>query len=276
VPVVLRVLEGRFAPAAEAAIYFTVAEALTNVAKHSHAALVSVQVEVEGGEIIARVADDGVGGVRVTAGSGLTGLHDRLDAIGGTLTVENPPAAERPSVLGSRAVTRPAGKDATMTIRIAEPTEDRDRRRGHDRARSGHGHPVSMWGRHRGHPALPSGERVRWPRLPQVRSPWKTRSESGASQDLDGAFHVPKRSETLIGNLLMPAPEELAGVVIAVGPLTSVKEQAAGTRLRRTRRRLVAEVQAAAAVQRRRLRSRPRGSAHPVSTGSGASGAGLS
>jgi signal transduction histidine kinase len=91
VPVDLRVLDGRVAPAAEAAIYFTVAEALTNVAKHSHAALVSVQVEVEGAEIIARVADDGVGGVRVTAGSGLPGLYDRLDAIGGTLTVHSPP-----------------------------------------------------------------------------------------------------------------------------------------------------------------------------------------
>jgi signal transduction histidine kinase len=91
VPVDLRVLDGRVAPAAEAAIYFTVAEALTNVAKHSDAALVSVQVEVEGGEIIARVADDGVGGVRVTAGSGLPGLYDRLDAIDGTLTVHSPP-----------------------------------------------------------------------------------------------------------------------------------------------------------------------------------------
>jgi signal transduction histidine kinase len=93
VPVDLRVLDGRVAPAVEAAIYFTVAEALTNVAKHSHATLVSVQVEVEDSEIIARVADDGVGGVRVTAGSGLTGLYDRLDAIGGTLTVESPPGA---------------------------------------------------------------------------------------------------------------------------------------------------------------------------------------
>jgi signal transduction histidine kinase len=90
VPVDLQVLEGRVAREAEAAIYFTVAEALTNVAKHSHAALVSVRVEVEGGEIIARVADDGVGGARVTAGSGLRGLYDRLDAIGGTLTVESP------------------------------------------------------------------------------------------------------------------------------------------------------------------------------------------
>jgi signal transduction histidine kinase len=93
VPVDLQVLQGRVAPAAEAAIYFTVAEALTNVAKHSHAALVSVQVEVEGGEIIARVADDGVGGARVIAGSGLRGLYDRLDAIGGTLTVQSPAGA---------------------------------------------------------------------------------------------------------------------------------------------------------------------------------------
>jgi signal transduction histidine kinase len=91
VPVELRVLERRVARAAEATIYFTIAEALTNVSKHSHAALVSVQVVVEGGEIIARVADDGIGGVRVTAGSGLLGLYDRLDAIGGTLTVESPP-----------------------------------------------------------------------------------------------------------------------------------------------------------------------------------------
>jgi signal transduction histidine kinase len=90
VPVDLQVVEGRVARAAEAAIYFTVAEALTNVAKHSQATLVSVRVGVEGGEIIARVADDGVGGARVTAGSGLRGLYDRLDAIGGTLTVDSP------------------------------------------------------------------------------------------------------------------------------------------------------------------------------------------
>jgi signal transduction histidine kinase len=89
VPVDLQVLQGRVAPDAEAAIYFTVAEALTNVAKHSRAELVSVEVEVEGGEIRALVADDGVGGASPTAGSGLRGLHDRLDAIGGTLTVRS-------------------------------------------------------------------------------------------------------------------------------------------------------------------------------------------
>ena len=91
VPVDLQVLERRVAPAAEAAIYFTVAEALTNVAKHAHATLVSVQIDVEGGELVARVADDGVGGALVTEGSGLPGLYDRLNAIGGTLTVDSPP-----------------------------------------------------------------------------------------------------------------------------------------------------------------------------------------
>jgi signal transduction histidine kinase len=69
VPVDVRVLEGRVAPAAEAAIYFTVAEALTNVAKHAHATLARVQVDVQGGTLTAQVADDGVGGAR--AGSRL-------------------------------------------------------------------------------------------------------------------------------------------------------------------------------------------------------------
>jgi signal transduction histidine kinase len=91
VPVDLRVLKGRVAPAAELAIYFTVAEALTNVAKHARATVVSVQVDVEGGALTARVADNGVGGARATAGSGLHGLYDRLNAIGGTLTVDSPP-----------------------------------------------------------------------------------------------------------------------------------------------------------------------------------------
>jgi signal transduction histidine kinase len=91
VPVDLKVLQERVAPAAEAAIYFTVAEALTNVAKHAHATLARVQIEIQGGAFIARVADNGVGGARVTTGSGLPGLYDRLNAIGGTLTVVSPP-----------------------------------------------------------------------------------------------------------------------------------------------------------------------------------------
>jgi signal transduction histidine kinase len=90
VPVDLRVLKGRVAPAAELAIYFTVAEALTNVAKHARATVVDVEVDVEGDALLARVADNGVGGARAAAGSGLPGLSDRLNALGGTLAVESP------------------------------------------------------------------------------------------------------------------------------------------------------------------------------------------
>ena len=90
VPVELHVTRERAAPAAEAAIYFTVAEALTNVAKYAGASSASVSVEVRDGALVAEVADDGVGGARPASGSGLRGLADRLDAVGGSLDVESP------------------------------------------------------------------------------------------------------------------------------------------------------------------------------------------
>ena len=90
VPVELRVPRERAAPGAEAAIYFTVAEALTNIAKHAQASLARVQVDLERGELIAEVADDGVGGAAATPTSGLGGLTVRLEALGGTLTVDSP------------------------------------------------------------------------------------------------------------------------------------------------------------------------------------------
>jgi signal transduction histidine kinase len=91
VPVELRVPHERLASAAEAAIYFTVAEALTNVAKHARATLAWVEIDIQDGSVTARIADDGIGGADVTAGSGLRGLTDRLDALDGTLAVESPP-----------------------------------------------------------------------------------------------------------------------------------------------------------------------------------------
>jgi signal transduction histidine kinase len=90
VPVELRVTGERVRPAVEAAIYFTVAEALTNVAKHAQATRVSVAVDVSGGALVAEIADDGVGGASLLAGSGLQGLADRLDAVGGTLSLDSP------------------------------------------------------------------------------------------------------------------------------------------------------------------------------------------
>jgi signal transduction histidine kinase len=90
VSVELRAPHERAAPAAEAAIYFTVAEALTNIAKHAQASCARVRVDVEGGKLIAEVTDDGIGGAAVTPTSGLGGLSDRLEALGGTLDVDSP------------------------------------------------------------------------------------------------------------------------------------------------------------------------------------------
>jgi signal transduction histidine kinase len=90
VPVELQVPCERSAPAVEAAIYFTVAEALTNIAKHAQASFARVRVDVECGKVIAEVMDDGIGGAAATPTSGLGGLTDRLEALGGTLTVDSP------------------------------------------------------------------------------------------------------------------------------------------------------------------------------------------
>jgi signal transduction histidine kinase len=75
----------------EAAAYYVVAEALANVAKYAAADSVSVTVERQNGGAFIEVADDGVGGADPAKGSGLRGLSDRVEALGGTLAVESPP-----------------------------------------------------------------------------------------------------------------------------------------------------------------------------------------
>jgi signal transduction histidine kinase/integral membrane sensor domain MASE1 len=75
----------------EAAAYYLVAEAITNVAKHAHASHVAVSVRRDNGRILVRVADDGVGGADPVAGSGLHGLADRVEALHGRLRVDSPP-----------------------------------------------------------------------------------------------------------------------------------------------------------------------------------------
>jgi signal transduction histidine kinase len=75
----------------ESAAYFVVAEALTNVARHSEASNAAVSVVREDGVLVIEVRDDGVGGAEAETGSGLAGLHDRVGSLGGTLVVESPP-----------------------------------------------------------------------------------------------------------------------------------------------------------------------------------------
>jgi PAS domain S-box-containing protein len=77
----------------EAAAYFVVAEALTNMAKHARATEAQVRVQRADGEALVEVADDGVGGADEKGGSGLRGLVDRVEALGGRLTVTSPAGA---------------------------------------------------------------------------------------------------------------------------------------------------------------------------------------
>ena len=100
-PLELRITRERVAPAVETAIYFTVVEALTNVAKHAQATHATVTIEIDDGALIAQIADDGIGGASATAGSGLRGLADRLDALGGTLSIESPRGG--PTIIRARA-----------------------------------------------------------------------------------------------------------------------------------------------------------------------------
>ncbi len=80
----------RLTPAIEAAAYFVVAEALTNVAKYAQAANVLVDLRRDDEHVIVVVEDDGVGGADVESGTGLRGLVDRLSALDGTLEVHSP------------------------------------------------------------------------------------------------------------------------------------------------------------------------------------------
>ncbi|HCA86593.1 MAG TPA: hypothetical protein DEQ61_14530 [Streptomyces sp.] len=74
----------------ELTAYFLIAEALTNAYKHADASRVGLAVRAAGGGIVVEISDDGRGGAAARPGSGLSGLHDRMAAVGGTLTVISP------------------------------------------------------------------------------------------------------------------------------------------------------------------------------------------
>jgi signal transduction histidine kinase len=96
VPVELRCgVEGRLPEQVEIAAYYAVSEALANVAKHAGASLVQVQVDIAradgAGVLRVEVRDDGRGGAAVGRGTGLLGLKDRVDALGGRIVIRSPP-----------------------------------------------------------------------------------------------------------------------------------------------------------------------------------------
>jgi PAS domain S-box-containing protein len=77
----------------EAAAYYMIAEALTNVTKYADASTVRARVAAADGNVVVEVSDDGVGGADPIAGSGLRGLADRVEALGGSLEVISPAGA---------------------------------------------------------------------------------------------------------------------------------------------------------------------------------------
>jgi signal transduction histidine kinase len=84
-------LDDRLPAPVEAAAYYIASEALTNVAKHAHAKVVELTAAHDGGVLKLEVRDDGVGDVDAARGSGILGLTDRVEALGGTITITSPP-----------------------------------------------------------------------------------------------------------------------------------------------------------------------------------------
>ncbi|MFD9422714.1 MULTISPECIES: histidine kinase [unclassified Streptomyces] len=93
---------GTIPAAVEAVAYFTIAEALTNVAKHSQATRTTVRVAREGDRLSIEVTDDGVGGADETLGTGIAGIRHRVLALDGTVHVHSP-----------------SGGPTTITVRLA-------------------------------------------------------------------------------------------------------------------------------------------------------------
>jgi signal transduction histidine kinase len=107
VPVEITVSTGRLAPQVEAAVYFACSEGLANVAKYAAASRAAISVTSGPGTVVIVVSDDGAGGADPAMGSGLRGLADRVETLGGTFRVDSAPghgtrlAAEIP--LGGQA-----------------------------------------------------------------------------------------------------------------------------------------------------------------------------
>ncbi len=80
----------RLPEAVEVAAYYVVCESLANIGKHAHATSATVTVERDNGQVVVEIEDDGVGGADTEAGSGLRGLADRVEALGGRLRVWTP------------------------------------------------------------------------------------------------------------------------------------------------------------------------------------------
>ena len=81
----------RFSPAVEATVYFVCSEALANVAKYADASLATIDITEANQHLRVEINDDGSGGAEPEQGSGLRGLSDRVEALGGRFSIQSPP-----------------------------------------------------------------------------------------------------------------------------------------------------------------------------------------
>jgi glucose-6-phosphate-specific signal transduction histidine kinase len=95
----------------EVAVCYAVAEALTNAVKHARASVVHVELDTHGEILRLAIRDDGIGGADPGQGSGLVGLSDRIEALGGTLKVASPASGEPRSSSRSQSKAGPTSPD---------------------------------------------------------------------------------------------------------------------------------------------------------------------
>jgi signal transduction histidine kinase len=86
-------VEQRLAEPVEVSAYYVIAEALTNAARHAGASAVTVRIDTAGDALLLTVRDDGPGGADFTRGTGLAGLKDRVEALGGRIHLDSPRGA---------------------------------------------------------------------------------------------------------------------------------------------------------------------------------------
>jgi signal transduction histidine kinase len=119
IPVELGVsFDRRFDPTIEATAYYVVAESITNAVKHAQASTLAISGALHDGWIKLEIKDDGVGGADPRRGTGLTGLRDRVDALGGTISLASPAGAGT-----TVRVWLPAGLDDGEDLAVARAVE---------------------------------------------------------------------------------------------------------------------------------------------------------
>jgi PAS domain S-box-containing protein len=107
----------------ETAVYYVIAEALTNAAKHSQASVITVTLTTVSDVLRATIEDDGLGGAEASAGSGLIGLIDRTEALGGRFALDSPPGRGTKIGIELPLVPPPSG-DVAETVRSAPRSGD--------------------------------------------------------------------------------------------------------------------------------------------------------